>query len=110
MDTTPTTSLIRIDKGFYCGTDISNTTATLVDVDNPASGYYLLDGPHLGLHLNDGHSLNEITACRPCVAVPIGELEALRHAFMGVELNRFQNAVIKKLITHTPKEPVNEHE
>lgn len=109
MDTTPTTSLIRIDKGFCCGTDISNTTATLVDVDNPASGYYLLDGPRLGWCINDDHPQNEITAWRPCVAVPIGELEVLRHAFMGVELNRLQHAVIQKLITHAPKEPVNEH-
>ena len=43
------------------------------------------------------------------MAVHIRELEVLRHAFMGAELNGLQHAVIQKLITHAPKELANEH-
>lgn len=45
MNASPAAPLIIIDKGEYCGTDISGTTATLADVDDPEYGYYLLGGP-----------------------------------------------------------------
>ena len=107
MSDYPTEPLILIDKGSYQGVNIDGTTATLVDTEDPKSGYYLIDGPKIGYSIHEDNTLERITAWRPCVAVPIGELEALRHAFMGVELNRLQHAVIQKLITHAPKEPVN---
>ena len=103
MNTIPTAPLIRIDKGEYCGTDISGTTATLADVDDPEYGYYLLDGPRAGYAINEDYISEAITIWRPCASVPIGELELLRSAFMGVELNRLQFSVIQKLIAHLPK-------
>lgn len=109
MSDYPTEPLILIDKGSYQGVNIDGTTATLVDIDDPKSGYYLIDGPKIGDSINEDNIPESITARRPCAAVPIGELESLRQAFMGVELNRLQHAIIQKLITHTTKEPVNEH-
>ena len=98
----PTEPLIRIDKGVLRGNDISGTTATLADVDDPEFGYYLLDGPKQGFTICEDVAGESITAARPCAAVPIGELKALRNAFMGVELTNFQHAVIQKLIARTP--------
>lgn len=103
MHTTPTAPLIRIDKGKCCGIDLSGATATLVDIDNPAHGYYILDGPLLGWTINDDQSLNEITAWRPCVAVPIGELAFMRDAFMGAELSKNQIAAIQRLSSYSPR-------
>lgn len=40
MSTWPTAPLIRIDKGTCGDADISDTTATLVDVNTPEHGYY----------------------------------------------------------------------
>lgn len=99
----PTDPLIRIDKGTCGDADISGTTATLVDVGNPETGYYLLDGPLAGQYIWEGYEDEEITAWRPCVAVPIGELVAMRAAFMGVKLSRFQHEVIQKLLTYPPQ-------
>ena len=106
----PTEPLIRIDKGTYGDVDISGTTATLVDVRNPEYGYYLLDGPAAGQCVCEGYKGEEITAYRPCVAVPIGELVVTRAAFMGVKLSRFQYEVIQRLVAHTPKDDVDDHE
>lgn len=101
--TWPTEPLIRIDRGMIQETDISGTTGTLVDVNNPEYGYYLLDGPRAGQYIYEGYPDEKITAWRPCTAVPIGELTALRNAFMGVELSNFQHTAIQKLIAHTPR-------
>ena len=102
MSTWPTTPLIRIDKGTCGDADISDTTATLVDVNTPEHGYYILDGPRAGQYIYEGYPDEKIIAARPCVAVPTGELAALRDAFMGVELTNFQHAVIQKLSAHIP--------
>ena len=98
----PTAPLIRIDKGVLRGNDISGTTATLADVDDPEFGYYLLDGPKQGFTICEDVAGESIIAARPCEAVPTGELVALRDAFMGVELSNFQHAVIWKLFAHLP--------
>jgi hypothetical protein len=103
MSTWPTAPLIRIDKGTCGDTDISDTTATLVDVNTPEHGYYLLDGPRAGQYIYEGYTDEKITASRPCTAVPTGELTALRDAFTGVELTNFQHAVIQKLSAHIPR-------
>lgn len=103
MNATPTALFIIIDKGKYYGTDISGTTATLADVGDPEYGYYLLDGPRAGYTICAEDVDKAITSWRPCASVPIGELEFLRSAFMGVELNRLQFSVIQKLIAHLPK-------
>ena len=103
MTAYPSVPLIRIDKGTCGDTDISGATATLVDVNNPEYGYYLLDGPRAGQYIYEGYPDEKITAWRPCAAAPIGELTALRNAFMGVELTNFQHAVIQKLIARAPR-------
>nr|DAM79865.1 MAG TPA: hypothetical protein [Caudoviricetes sp.] len=108
--TWPTAPLIRIDKGACGDTDISGTTATLVDVNNPEYGYYLLDGPQAGQYIYEGYPDEKIAAWRPCTAVPIGNLVAMRAAFMGVELTNFQHAVIQKLFAHPSKEAASESE
>ena len=104
MNTIPTAPIIIIDKGEHRGTDISGTIATLADVGDPEYGYYLLDGPRAGCTICEDFISEAITIWRPCASVPIGELEFLRSAFMGVELNRHQFSVIQKLIAHLPKE------
>ena len=108
--TRPTASLIRIDKGQYWGVDISGTTATLADVEEPDSGYYLLDGPMIGHYIHHGIYLTSIDAWRPCVAIPIGELSFLRDAFMGAKLSKNQIAAIQRLSSYLPRTATNEHE
>jgi hypothetical protein len=108
--TWPIAPIIRIDKGVVRENDISGTTATLASVDDPEFGYYLLDGPKQGITICEDVVGEAIIAARPCVAVPTGELTALRDAFMDVELTRFQYEVIQKLLTHTPKKAADEHE
>ena len=108
--TWPITPIIRIDKGVLRGNDISGTTATLADVDDPEFGYYLLDGPKQGFTICEDVVGESIIAARPCVAVPTGELVALRAAFMGVELSNFQHAVIQKACANLPVTVTNESE
>lgn len=106
--TWPNAPLIIIDKGTYHGDDISGTTATPVNIDDPECSYYMLDGPRAGYSILEDAIGEEITAWRPCVAVPIGELVAMRSVFMGIELTRFQYEVIQKLFSHTTKKEVND--
>ncbi|MBF1307872.1 MAG: hypothetical protein HXN00_00290 [Porphyromonadaceae bacterium] len=107
MNTPPIAPLIIIDKGACHGVDLSGTTAALVNTDDPACGYYLLDGPRLGCCINCDGCLDEITAWRRCVAAPVGELEFMRNVFMGAELSKSQNEAIQRLIARLPKETVN---
>lgn len=108
--TRPTASLIRIDKGQYRGVDISSTTATLADVEEPDSGYYLLDGPMVGHYIHHDIYLTSIYAWRPCVAVPIGELSFLRNVFMGAKLSKNQIAAIQRLSSYLPRTAADESE
>ena len=108
--TRPTASLIRIDKGQYRGVDISGTTATLADVEEPDSGYYLLDGPMVGHYIHHDIYLTSIYAWRPCVAVTIGELSFLRNVFMGVELGTNQLKAIQHLSSYLPRTATDESE
>ena len=101
--TWPIAPIIRIDKGVVRENDISGTTATLADVDDPEFGYYLLDGPKQGITICEDVAGESIIAARPCVAVPTGELAALLDALTGVELTNFQHAVIQKLSAHIPR-------
>lgn len=110
MNTQPKSPLIIIDKGTCQRADISGTTATLVDVDNPDSGYYLLDGTRAGYVIREDVIGEEITAWRHCVAVPVGELEFMRNVFMGAKLSKSQNEAIQRLIASLPKKAANELE
>lgn len=110
MNTIPTASLIRIDKGEYCGTDISGTTATLADVDDPEYGYYLLDGPRAGYIIHEDFIDEAITTWHPCAAVPIGELVFMRDVFMGAKLSKNQITATQRLAAHLPKVVSDESE
>lgn len=103
MRPAPHHPLIHIISGKCNNNDISNSTATLTDIGDPEFGYRLLDGPFAGYSVVSGVAGDEISAWKECVAVPIGELVALRAAFMGVEPTNFQHAVIQKLFIHTPR-------
>lgn len=104
------TPLIRIDKGAIRETDISGTTATLADVDDPEFGYYLLDGPKCGYTICEDVVGEGISAMRPCVAVPIGELSFLRDVFMGAKLSKNQITAIQRLSSYLPRTAADESE
>lgn len=110
MSDWPTEPLILIDKGSYRGVNIGGTTATLVDAEDPESGYYLIDGPKIGYSIHEDNLLEHITAWRHCVAIPIGELSFLRDVFMGAELSKNQYAAIQRLSAHLPKTAADESE
>lgn len=110
MSNWPTEPLILIDKGSYRGVNIGGTTATLVDAEDPESGYYLIDGPEIGYSIHEDSPLEHITAWRHCVAIPIGELSFLRDVFMGAELSKNQYAAIQRLSAHLPKTAADESE
>lgn len=98
----PTVPLIQILSGKYNNENISGATAALVDIDNPESGYHLLDGPFAGRLVVPGVIGDEINAWRECAAVPISELTFLRDVFMGVETSKNQTAAIHKVCRHLP--------
>ena len=110
MDTWPTAPLIRIDRGAIRETNISGTTATLVDVDDPEFGYYLLDGPKYGYTICEDVIGEAISVARPCAAVPIGELTFLRNVFMGAKLSKNQCAAIQRLTACLPRTVTDESE
>lgn len=110
MDNRPTEPLIRIDKGSHRGVDIGGTTATLTDAEDPESGYYLIDGPQIGYSIYEDTLSDDITAWRPCAAIPIGELTFLRDVFMGAKLSKNQHAAIQRLAAHLPKTVSDESE
>jgi len=93
----PTEPLIRIDKGTYGGADISGTTATLVDVGNPETGYYLIDGPLAGQYIWEGYEDEEITTWRPCVAVPNNTMDKLHAAFYDMDMTEQQREAFQSL-------------
>lgn len=108
--TRPPAFIIRIDKGQYRGIDISGTAATPADVEEPDSGYYLLDDPMAGHYIHRGIYPTSIYAWRPCVAIPIGELSFLRDVFMGVQLSKNQIAAIQRLSSYLPRTAADESE
>lgn len=78
MSTFPSSPLIVCASGSFRGEDISGSSATLVDVSDPKSGYLLLDGPYSGhiIYLDDVRS--NISCWHDCVAVPVELLENLQ--------------------------------
>lgn len=101
MTNRPTGPLIRIDKGEYCGTDISGTTATLADVDDPEYGYYLLDGPRAGYTIQEDFMGEAISAWHPCMAVPNDVIDKLHAAFYDMDMTEQQREAFQALETYT---------
>ena len=110
MSDWPTEPLVLIDKGSCRGVNIGGTTATLVDAEDPESGYYLIDGPKIGYSIYEDNPLEHITAWRTCAAIPIGELSFLRDVFMGAELSKNQYAAIQRLSSYLPRTVADESE
>lgn len=102
--------LIQILSGKYNNENISGAIAALVDIDDPESGYYLLDEPFAGHPVIPGVIGDEINAWRECAAVPISELTFLRDMFMGVETSKNQTAAIHKVCRHLPRTAHDESE
>ena len=101
MNTQPKEPLIHIDKGEYCGTDISGTTATLADVDYPECGYYLLDGPRTGYTIHEDFIGEAITTWHPCIAVPNDVIDKLHAAFYDTDMTEQQREAFQALETYT---------
>ena len=78
MSTFPSSPLIVCTSGSFRGEDIFGSTATLVDVADPKSGYYLIDGTCSGhiIYLDDTSS--HISCWHDCVAVPVEFIENLQ--------------------------------
>ena len=101
MTNRPTGPLIIIDKGEYCGTDISGTTATLADVGDPEYGYYLLDGTRAGYSIHEDFVSEAISAWRPCMAVPNDVIDKLHAAFYDMDMTEQQREAFQALETYT---------
>lgn len=101
MSTIPTAPLIRIDKGEYCGTDISGTTAALADVGDPEYVYYLLDGPRAGYSIHEDFVSEAISAWRPCMAVPNDVIDKIYAAFYDMDMTEQQREAFQALETYT---------
>lgn len=106
----PTVPLIQILSGKYNNENISGAIAALVDIDDPESGYYLLDGPFAGHPVVPGVIGDEINAWRECAAVPISELTFLRDVFMGAKLSKNQITAIQRLSSYLPRTAADESE
>lgn len=101
MTNCPKEPLIIIDKGEYYGTDISGTTATLADVDDPEYGYYLLDGPRAGYTIHEDFMGEAIPTWRPCTAGPNDVIDKLHAAFYDMDMTEKQREAFQTLETYT---------
>lgn len=71
MNALITPPLVIITKGTYLKRDLSGTTATRTDIDNPRSGYYLLDGPLAGFVVRPEHYDEAFETWQEAKAVPV---------------------------------------
>lgn len=101
MNASPTAPLIIIDKGEYCGIDISGTTATLADAEDPEYGYYLLDGLRAAYTIHEEDIDKAIASWRPCMAVPSDVINKLRAAFYDMDMTEQQREAFQALETYT---------
>lgn len=101
MNDSPTAPLIIIDKGEYCGIDISGTTATLADAEDPEYGYYLLDGLRAAYTIHEEDIDKAIASWRPCMAVPNDVIGKLHAAFYDMDMTEQQREAFQALETYT---------
>nr|DAS28991.1 MAG TPA: hypothetical protein [Caudoviricetes sp.] len=106
----PTSPIIIIKNATTGCKDVRNAIATTTTPGHPEDGYTILTGESAGLTILPNFADDSIAEWEEVTIIPTGELVALRHAFMGVKLTRFQYEVIQKLLTHTPKKAADEHE
>lgn len=82
----PSSPLIIIKEGTYYGTDISGSTASMRDIDNPRGGYYLLDGPKAGYVITLNNKQESIDEWETAVATPVMDIIRLRDTFRGFQM------------------------
>lgn len=97
----PTSPLIIITNGSLYGHDISGSTASARDIDNPRGGYYLLNGPRTGWLINPILNIGNIASWEESTAVQDSTLERVCDAFQGSELTEEQDTSIALLKAYT---------
>jgi len=93
--------IIRITDGKHNNKDISGSTATLVDLDDPECGYCLIDGPYAGFCVVPDVIGDEISAWKTATAVPDEVIDKLHAAFYDVDMNEQQREAFQALETYT---------
>ena len=101
MTTYPTSPLIIITNGSLYGRDISGSTASVRDIDNPRGGYYLLNGPRAGWAINPPLNIGNIDSWEDSTAVQNSTLERVCDAFQDSELTEEQDMSIELLKAYT---------
>lgn len=96
----PTPPIIIIKNATTGCKDVRNAIATTTTPGHPQDGYIILTGENAGLTILPNFADDSIAEWEEATIIPTGELVALRAAFTGIELNRFQFDAIQKLFTH----------
>jgi len=106
----PTSPIIIIKNATTGCKDVRDAIATTTTPGRPQDGYTILTGESAGLNILPNFADDSITGWEEITIIPAGELVALRHAFMGAKLTRFQCEVIQKLLAHIPNTAADEYE
>ena len=101
MTTQPTAPIIIIIDGYLHEDSIAGSIATLVDIDFPEDGYYLITGPRAGWNINPTLNIGEIAAWSPCMAVPNEVIDKLHTAFYDIDMTPEQREAFQALETYT---------
>ena len=101
MTNWPTAPLIRITNGTRNNKDISNSTATLVDLDDPKFGYSLIDGPYAGFTVAPDVIGDKIISWENATAVPDEVIDNIHAAFYDTNMNEQQREAFQTLETYT---------
>ena len=101
MTTYPTSPLIIITNGSLYDRNISGSTASMRDIDDPRGGYYLLNGPRAGWPINPTLNIGNIASWEDSTAVQDSTLERVCDAFQGSELTEEQDISIELLKAYT---------
>lgn len=101
MTTYPTSPLIIITNGSLYDHNISGSTASMRDIDDPRGGYYLLNGPRAGWPINPILNIGNIASWEDSTAVQDSTLERVCDAFQGSELTEEQDISIELLKAYT---------
>lgn len=101
MTAYPESPLIIITNGSLYGCNISGSVASVMDIDNPRGGYYLLSGPRVGWLINPLLDIGNIDSWEESTAVQNSTLERVCDAFQGSELTEEQDISIELLKAYT---------
>lgn len=93
----PTAPLIIITDGYINDDSIVGSVATLMDIDYPEDGYYLITGTKAGFTASPG---KEFTTWEAATAVQDTAIKRVCDAFEGSELTEEQDMSIELLKAH----------